>query len=295
MGIFTIVGHVAIDKVITKRGTITQLGGPPTYVNLSADIFGEKVETVTKIGDDMPGHLLNRLSQLGIDLKENIVDGGSSTKFVLDYRGDERELWVEDRCEDIHIDDITPHSDVLMLAPIVGEIPHKTTRSLEADILALDPQGYVRQVTESGRVRYIRWKNREILEKLSIYKSSERELRYIVSTPNTLKGIDKILNQGVDIAIITRSYRGAIVGVKGKKFMVPAYSDIKVVDPTGAGDVFFGVFLSSYLKGEDPIWSVSKGNATSSYLVESQGPTIDASVKAIKERAESIYEDTFKL
>ncbi|MFP3950681.1 MAG: PfkB family carbohydrate kinase [Candidatus Bathyarchaeia archaeon] len=295
MGIFTIVGHVAIDKVITERSIRTQLGGPPTYVNLAADIFGEKIETVTKIGDDIPGNLLTELEQLGIDAREHISYSESTTKFILDYRSVERDLWVEGICEDIYAEDITPHSDVVMLAPIVGEIPSETTRSLEADILALDPQGYVRQVTASGKVKYKRWADNEVLEELSVYKSSEKELRYIVSTTTILKGIDKILNKWADIAIITQAKRGAIIGLKGEKVSVPAYKGTKVVDPTGAGDVFFSVFLSSHLKGEDPIWSVSMGNATSSYLVESKGPTIDASVRAINERAEAIYEDTINL
>ena len=58
----------------------------------------------------------------------------------------------------------------------------------------------------------------------------------------------------------------------------------------GAGDSFLSGFFCEYLDGKDPLWCASMGAASSSCILETIGPTIDASLKEISRRAEDIFD-----
>lgn len=59
----------------------------------------------------------------------------------------------------------------------------------------------------------------------------------------------QLVRQGSKIAIVTLGERGC-VGCDGERvFALPAYSNVSVVDTTGAGDVFHGAFLAGMVRG----------------------------------------------
>ena len=88
---FTIVGHTAIDKIITLSGKRSQLGGPPIYSSKIAQTLGKKLNIITKVGDDIDRFLSFALEN-GIDLQPFVIKDSSTTRFVLDYRYSERRL-----------------------------------------------------------------------------------------------------------------------------------------------------------------------------------------------------------
>ena len=53
---------------------------------------------------------------------------------------------------------------------------------------------------------------------------------------------------------------------------VPAYTHGETVDTTGAGDVFCGAFLGSYIKGEELREAMCKASAVASLYTESFDP-----------------------
>ncbi len=291
-----VVGHIAIDTVITAEGSRTQLGGPPTYVSLVARKLGLDIGVITKVGGDMPSSLRGQLQGRGIDLRGQIMEGASTTRFTLDYRGAERRLSIDSICEEIRPEDVHDPPEAVLIAPIVGEVPPTTSSSLaEARFIALDPQGFVREVRRNGTVWPKRWLDQDLLRRVTVYKSSGEELELVTGEISPLLGLRKILDLGAEVAIATIGEQGALMLTKDSGFRIPVHRVQVVLDPTGAGDAFMGGFLSEYLDGEEAFWCAAMGAAVSSCVIETRGAVIEASNREVRRRAESLYEGVTRL
>jgi sugar/nucleoside kinase (ribokinase family) len=291
MAVLTVVGHVALDRVVTDHEDRTQIGGPPSYVSLISRTLGLDIRTATKVGDDLPDWLAEHIRQLGINLQDKIVEGAQTTKFILDYRRPSRRLFIESVCEEISVEDVGGHHDAVLISPIVGEVPRQAAYKLsEAEVVALDPQGYVREIKDNGSVVPRPWLDIGLLKKVSIYKSSARELELVTGSADTWQGLEEVRKLGAEVALATTGSQGAYLMASNVRYHVPAYKVDSVVDPTGAGDVFVGGFLSEYLKGKEAPWCASVGAAAASLVVETEGATIDSPARTVMERAEEIYD-----
>ena len=179
MAVLTVIGHITIDKIINHDATRMQVGGPPAYVAIAAGSLGRGVEAITKIGGDMRNDFLIQLSDLGLNLQSMVVEKAPTTRFTIDYRGVERSLMVESICSEIGLEDVELSTEAVIVAPIVGEVSPATIAGIGADVTALDPQGYVREVLDNGHVQPKPWFNGEALKKVDIFKSSVRELELV--------------------------------------------------------------------------------------------------------------------
>ncbi len=126
MADYTVIGHIAVDRVISANEDRVQIGGPPTYTSLAARKMGGKIEAITKVGSDISEDHVSHLKRIGLDIREDIVADATTTKFVLDYRVPERRLNVEGVCVDILPSDVIEATGAVLLSPIVGEIPQQT-------------------------------------------------------------------------------------------------------------------------------------------------------------------------
>lgn len=289
MADLAVVGHIAIDRIINTGEERIQLGGPPVYVSLVANRLGKRVDVVTKVGDDIPDDFISQLHKLRIDLEGMIVDGAETTRFVLDYRGADRLLSVGSVCEEIGLEEVSELPEAVLLAPIVDEIPPSTVSHIDTGLIALDPQGFLREIREDGRVQPRHWFDLGLLKRLNVFKSSDEELRLVTGEANPLWGLEKIVRLGAEVALATRGVQGALLATRRQSFRVPAFHVRNVLDPTGAGDAFMGGFLLEYLDGEEPSWCASVGAAAASYTVETLGARLDASMQEVMRRAEEIY------
>ena len=62
---------------------------------------------------------------------------------------------------------------------------------------------------------------------------------------------DIILKDENNFVVVTKGSKGSSLYLKDETIDMPAVSNLKVVDSTGAGDAFAGAFLASLLKGYD--------------------------------------------
>jgi len=295
MADYTVIGHIAVDRVISAYEDRVQIGGSPTYVSLAARGMGGKIEAITKVGSDISEDHVSHLKRIGLDIREDIVADATTTKFVLDYRVPERRLRVEGVCVDILPSDVIEATGAVLLSPIVGEIPQQTYSRIDAEVLALDPQGFVREVQRDGAIKHRAWYDGDLLQRTHIFKSSERELRLITQEADCLKGLKKLTGLGIEVAIATKGQEGATLMTDSGAFDVPSVEDIAVRGPTGAGDAFMGCFFQKYLEDEDPIWCACMGSALASGVVETVGPRNELSVNEVNERAEGLYDRVIRV
>lgn len=295
MADFTVVGHIAIDRILIRRGERTQLGGPPTYMSLAALLLNGSLNTVTKVGDDIPERLRRQMVELEMDVSDQTQRGARTTRFVLDYRGGSRILSIESVCGDIEPGDVSGIDGAVVLAPIVGEISALTVSAISAEFLALDPQGFTREIGRDGTIGQRAWWDEDLLRRTSVVKASAEELILITGDPSPLGGLRRLADAGVSVAIATLGEGGSLVVTEGRSYRLPVFDVTEAADPTGAGDVFLGGFVTEYLRGGDPLWCASVGAAVASCVVETLGPCIEADQGQIRERSEKIFEGIDRL
>jgi len=271
-----VIGHISLDTIIIEgKDYIDVLGGPPAYISYALSSFSNiKVSIATSIGYDALSFVLAELSKVNVDFSPLITYlNKKTTRYVLLYKGDKRELLLKAKCG--AISSVIGNFDVAIVSPIVDEVSLNLIKNVRetTQFLSLDPQGFFRS-NKLGKVR--RALNKElfsILPLVDIVKISEDEASLI--DEDLIKCIRMLLNRVKRLAIITRGSRGSLIGLKEdnhiKVLKIPAYP-ISVKDPTGAGDVFIAVFTVQYLMNEDPLWAGCIANAAASLSTEGRGP-----------------------
>ena len=284
-----VIGHIAIDKVIDETGQRVQLGGPPAYTALSFGLLGDRIHAVSKVGDDISKNFLRQLTDLGMDAGNMVVEGAETTRFVLDYTQEIRVLGVESVCEKICSNDIEDLPDAALITPIIGELTDCAVEAIQSDVLALDPQGFLRRRLEDGSIQLQPWRDRELMGRLDVLKASADEVKLITGESDPRRGTEKIRKFGASVAVTTLGQNGSLVAMGGRPSQVPAY-DSDVRDSTGAGDVFLGAFMSEYLRGDDPVWCACVGSAMASRVIETNGARIDSTKRDVISRAEELLD-----
>ncbi len=114
-----------------------------------------------------------------------------------------------------------------------------------------------------------------IIPGLTAFLPSEGDLREFFKgkTDDIWEMIEMVGNWGAEIVVVKRGEKGQFLfDTAGKKrYEIPAYPS-RMVDLTGAGDVFCGGFLIGYKKTFDPKEAVLYGNVAASFAVEGSGP-----------------------
>ncbi len=84
---------------------------------------------------------------------------------------------------------------------------------------------------------------------VDILFANRDEAKALFQTDN-IEDCLKKLEKSVEIVAVTMSEKGSIILTGGQRYEIPAY-ETKVVDTTGAGDLYAGGFLYGYTQGYD--------------------------------------------
>jgi sugar/nucleoside kinase (ribokinase family) len=295
------VGHFSIDFIISPRDAITKptLGGAPTYVSLAAVKLGAKVAAVSKVGEDFPAEYYAYLRKEDVDLSGvKKIKGASTTSFELKYSLDgQRRFVLKNRAPTIGIDDIPASfkAKAIHIAPIANEIPYKVVSKLSelTNFVSLDPQGFLRYFRHNKSMYLGKMRTPKVLGQISMLKASQKEIETMSGETDLAKAINWVFRKGVKAVIVTKGVNGAVLQVENKTYHIPAAKPRRVVDTTGAGDVFMGGFLAEYIRGKDPVWSACVGSASASFVIEELGPAGFGLRKQVYERALQVYEKVY--
>jgi len=298
-----VVGHFAIDSIFLpdRQTPFVVLGGSAAYVSFAVRCVDATVSVVSKVGGDFPEAYLWWLRQEGVDLSGLVkVENAQTTRFELKYTSDlsDRALRLMSRAPPITIEDLPNNlkAKVIHIAPIAGEISYEVVEKLRncAEVLSLDPHGLVRNFDSNGNVTFGSLKDKRILERVKTYKSSLKEIEAVTGLSDLGSAIKAVHEYGVETVIVTLGTKGAVLSIEKSVYKIPAYMSEKVVDPTGAGDVFIGAFLAEYTRGEESSWCACIGSAAASLVVEGVGPTFLGDRAEIYRRARLLYEKEIK-
>ena len=299
-----VAGHFAIDtiRLPSRPKPFVVLGGSVTYVSFVTKLLDGTVSIISKVGGDFPESYMWLLREEGIDLSGVVkLKREGITRFDLKYSKDlaNRTLKLESKAAPIKLSNLPKslQAKAVHIAPIAGEISYEVVEELKgcADVLSLDPQGFLRRFGKTGKVKLSSSVDKRLFSLVNVYKSSFDEIRAITGYSDLNLAINAIHDFGVKTVIVTLGAKGAVLSVEKTAYSIPACSSRVVVDPTGAGDVFIGGFLTEYVRQKDSFWCACVGSAAASLVVEGIGPTFFGEKEEIYQRAGSIYEKEIKI
>jgi 2-dehydro-3-deoxygluconokinase len=297
------IGHFSLDsiKLPSNKRPCRLLGGAVAYVSLVTQKLNASAAVISKVGSDFPETYLKRLSDAGVSVSGIVEDPSEkTTSFKLTYNEDlsSRKLCLKARGSPITLADLpkTFSPKAIHVAPIAAEIPFEVVERLRSfsKCISIDPQGMTRRFDENGNVTRCAQMDKRILSLVNIYKSSLDEIEVLTAQSNVKKAIEAVHGLGPRIVIVTMGANGSMISVEGTTYPVPACKSNRVVDPTGAGDVFIGGFLTEFTRKKDPLWCACVGSAAASLVVEDVGTTFFGEKEEIYRRASVIYEKEIK-
>lgn len=257
---FLVLGHMTRDE--HPDGSCS-LGGAVTYASIAARNLGYRVGILTSAAADYPEpHLLH-------DLEIVRLPSPTTTTFRNIYEGRHRHQYVRDVASRITAADIPTawrDAKIVLFGPLTNEVDADVVRVFSPHtLIAVSPQGWMRQWDETGRVKPRAWleaaqvlphTNALILSEEDLGGHHERLESYLALAP---------------LVALTRGPEGVIIYRKNEPPLeVPAFPT-HAVDPTGAGDSFAAGFLIRLYETNDPLEAARFGNATASLAIASKG------------------------
>jgi sugar/nucleoside kinase (ribokinase family) len=292
-----VVGHFSIDSIILPgKQPCTILGGAVAYVSLVARVLGASASVISKVGGDFPEAYMLHLKEAGVDTSHIAkVPSDRTTSFELTYNKDlsSRELRLRSQGSPITPEEVPRsfRSKVVHVAPIASEISYEVVERLRdrCKCLSIDPQGMTRRFDKNGYVKSSARLDKRILSLVDIYKSSLDEIQILTGKSEPEEALKTVHDLGPETVIVTMGSKGSVLSTRGNFFEVPAYKSTQVVDPTGAGDVFIGAFLTEFIHEKEPFWCSCVGAAAASLAVEGVGTSFFGEKAEIYRRAETVY------
>ena len=116
--------------------------------------------------------------------------------------------------------------------------------------------------------------------RIDILFANEAELQELAAVPHLESAIAAIRDK-VDTLVVTRSEKGALATRRGERADVPAEPVEKVVDTTGAGDLFAAGFLTGQAQGLSLERSLKLGAIAAAEVISHYGARPEANLRAL--------------
>lgn len=304
-----VIGDLRRDFLITPEQKVLtdQPGGDLLYAAEGVRLWqedDERVGLVSRVGEDYPRAWIDDLAQQGyitegIKVLPEKVDhrffraytdlrtrhhgdpvshfarlGLTMPRALLGYSPDKRhDILHHARPTSLRQSDLPVsyhHAKAAHLCPmdyVSHSLMPAALRQAGLTTVSLDPGPYMEKEN---------WEEvKSILLGLTAFTPSERELSalFFTRTEDPREMIEEVASWGVTYVVMTRSWKGQLFydANTHRTYEIPAYPS-RVVDPTGAGNVFAGGFLAGLTKTADLVEAVLYGTVAASFAVEGSGP-----------------------
>ena len=309
-------GHFSIDNIIRfLLKNKPSLGGSVSYCSLSLRTYTKDVNIgiISHIGKlNFNDSLLEKIQNSNIDLRGIKYSKVKNTNFVLDYFDHTRTLTLKSKSPNLNFMDIPLEylnnpPDIFVFVPLCNEISYEyiayILKQFPKVYIGIDLQGFIRKIDENGKVTYI-YENqiisnmKKIIDLIGdklILKGSEEEMKLLAGECDQFEKVMTHCNtyDNDGIYIMTMGEKGSMLTKKGEKILkIPAFKPKKVIDETGAGDVYFSIFLYEFIHSNKSWESIERAaylaSAAASFLIEKKGPmgfeTKDRVLKRVKKK-----------
>ncbi len=265
--IIAVCGNLTLDELVQGSKTTVLPGGSALFASGAAASLGAKVSILGNIGRDYPSSNITRLRNLCVDTRFLYRTSDLTTRFRITRFNGSRNLQVLAAGAPVTL----PQNPGLFLGVHLGPVFNEISRLLvktirrKCDFLSADLQGFIRTVSRTDIVRIEQRRIGHLLRECDMVQASIEEAESQFGSTDQMRILDLLRAYGVPFSNITMGARGSWLSVEGRGvFSVPAFRDQSSRDSTGAGDIFAGSWLTTYLATSDPLWAAAVGSAFAS-------------------------------
>lgn len=258
----TTIGEILVDMTQThiENGIphfAANPGGAPANVAVAASKLGVESAFIGCVGDDLYGVLLRKtLEENGVDVtglqvtpKANttlaivMVDPGGERTFSF-YRkpGADTMIDAARAIRDLGDTGILHFGSVSLTDPACRDAVITVVQAAKkaGTLITYDPN-YRAALWEHEDAAVLQM--RAVLPLCDIVKVSDEETMLLCGVREPEAALEQLMNLGIRLAVVTLGPHGALWRCGNKSGRVPGFS-VQVADTNGAGDTFFGAFLS---------------------------------------------------
>lgn len=258
---YLVVGHVTVDRLGPRRVT---LGGTASYAALTARNLGARVAIHTSAGyepglvDTLYGTMVAR------------IPAPYTTCFIntVDERG-QRQQTIESVAEPLRYEQILTewrNPKVVHLAPVCQEVDPSLVDRFPRSLVGVTPQGWLRRWGEDGVVRRTDWADAE-----RVLARADAVIVAAADLPDP--ALEAAWAAVARLLVVTHGSAGSIVYRRdeAEPYRSAGFKSGKVVDRTGAGDVYASAFLWHLAQGRDWREAADWAGCVASFAVEKRG------------------------
>ena len=287
---FTEAGKSSSGKKLFEQNP----GGAPANLLTVAAHMGYQTEFIGKVGADMHGDFLKKtLEEEGIGTRYLIQDESFFTTLAFveiaengerhfsfsrkpgadtQLRAEELNQQLLENCKIFHFGALSLTNEPSRTATIEAVKGAKAAGVL----ISYDPN-YRESLWFDKQTAVSQMKS--MIPYADIMKVSDEELVLLTGIEDYNKAVTQLLELGPKLVAVTLGSDGVLLAREYKREKVEGFK-VNAIDTTGAGDSFWGGFLSEYLKQEKSLeeftWEEIKncavyGNATAALCVQRRG------------------------
>ncbi|MUG87443.1 carbohydrate kinase [Paenibacillus timonensis] len=286
------IGELLVDMIANEYGEEARgdgytrfPGGSPSNIAMNASKLGIRSRVVSAVGKDGLGtYLTQRLEAAGMNTDGiQRVDAATSLVVLTKSQASPIPIFYRDAdyrlTYDAKLGQALEQSKAVHFScwPISREPSRRVIERVMEEarkrglLIGFDPN-YHRMIWQPGEdgVEYVK----SIIPKVDIVKPSEDDAERLFGMADPFKQIDRFLELGAKLVIMTLGKQGAIVS-NGNETVSFSTLATEVVDTTGAGDAFWSGFYAALLQNFTVRESLNLGFAVSAYKLKHLGAVVD--------------------
>jgi sugar/nucleoside kinase (ribokinase family) len=281
-GSMSLINEPRAEAIYNAMGPVIECsGGSAANTIVGVAMLGGSAAFIGKVKDDELGHTFARdIRASGVAYTTPMAETGASTArcYILvtpdgqrtmnTYLGAAQDL----SSDDISVDEIRS-AKVLYLEGYLWDPKQAKEAFVKAAGIAHE-HGRTVALTLSDAFCVDRYR-KEFLQLIrnktvDLLFANEAELKSLYETSD-FDGAVSALRNDVSIAVVTRSEKGAMVVTREATETVPSYPVHRVVDTTGAGDLFAAGFLYGFAKNMPHVNSLRLGALCAAEVISHMG------------------------
>ena len=258
------IGEILIDLTYSGRENGIPVykanpGGAPANVAVAAARLGADTAFIGKVGDDYYGDFLRKtMQENGVDISGMLTDSAAGTTLAvvsLSDSGERSFSFYRKNCADTLLDSGEVSLDLLGDTKFLhfGSVSLTDEPSRSATLFAAQKAKELgATVTYDPNYRAALWNSeaeaveqmKSVLGMVDILKISDEELPLLTGTADAEAGTKQLFDTyNIPLILLTLGADGAFYR-RGDETGKAEGFKVKVADTNGAGDTFFGAFLS---------------------------------------------------
>jgi adenosine kinase len=289
-GTMALIDATEAARIYDAMGPVVEVsGGSAANTIVGAAGLGARTAFIGKVRDDELGRVFaHDIHAAGVSFATPPASGGPPTGrcYVLVTPDGERTMNTYlGAAQDLHPNDIDAEAiaaaRIVYLEGYLWDPPHAKAAFLKAAKIAHDAERDV-ALTLSDAFCVDRYRA-EFLDLIrtgtvDLVFANEHELRSLYETADFDTAVNALRNDA-RAAVVTRSEQGCLVVTRSETDAVPAAPVERVVDATGAGDLFAAGFLVGMARGADYRTSARLGALLAAEVIQHLGARPETSLK----------------